>query len=101
MPSANSESTAFVFAGGGSLGAVEVGRLRELLDHGKHPTRVIGACAGAINGAYFAGQPDADGVARLAALWCQVRRRDIMPLTMRGLLALALSISPPRKRAAG
>jgi len=29
-----SQKTAFVFAGGGSLGAVQVGMLRELMRHG-------------------------------------------------------------------
>ena len=57
--------TAFVFAGGGSLGAIEVGMLRELLDRGVRPDCVIGASAGAINAAYFAGRPNAEGVAKL------------------------------------
>jgi NTE family protein len=83
--------TAFVFAGGGSLGAIEVGMLRELLDHGVRPGCVIGASAGAINAAYFAGRPDGDGVAMLELLWCRIRRRDIMPLTMLGLLEMMLS----------
>jgi NTE family protein len=83
--------TAFVFAGGGSLGAIEVGMLRELLDHGVRLGCVIGASAGAINAAYFAGRPDGDGVAMLELLWCRIRRRDIMPLTMLGLLEMMLS----------
>jgi len=83
--------TAFVFAGGGSLGAIEVGMLRELLDHGVRPGCVIGASVGAINAAYFAGRPDGDGVAMLELLWCRIRRRDVMPLTMFGLLEMMLS----------
>jgi NTE family protein len=82
--------TAFVFAGGGSLGAIEVGMLRELLDQGVRPGCVIGASAGAINAAYFAGRPDSDGVAMLELLWCRIRRRDIMPLTMLGLFQMML-----------
>ncbi|MGZ2748620.1 patatin-like phospholipase family protein [Burkholderia stagnalis] len=88
--SAHPETTAFVFAGGGSLGAIEVGMLRELLQHGERPDFVVGASAGAINAAYFAGQPDGDGVARLEALWCNIRRRDIMPFSMLGLLRTVL-----------
>ena len=42
--------TAFVLAGGGSLGAVEVGMLHALTEHGLRPDFVVGA----INGAYFA-----------------------------------------------
>ncbi|CAE6806870.1 patatin-like phospholipase family protein [Paraburkholderia domus] len=83
--------TAFVFAGGGSLGAIEVGMLRELLDRGVSPGCVIGASAGAINAAYFAGRPDGEGVAMLELLWRRIRRRDIMPLTMLGLLEMMLS----------
>ncbi|HIC7212069.1 patatin-like phospholipase family protein [Burkholderia stabilis] len=88
--SARPERTAFVFAGGGSLGAIEVGMLRELLNHGERPDFVVGASAGAINAAYFAGQPDGDGVAKLEALWCSIRRRDIMPFSMLGLLRTVL-----------
>jgi len=82
--------TAFVFAGGGSLGAIEVGMLRELLERGEYPGCVVGASAGAINAAYFAGQPDGGGVAMLEALWCKIRRQDIMPFSMLGLLAMIL-----------
>ncbi len=49
--------TAFVLAGGGSLGAVEVGMLHALTAHGVCPDFVVGASAGAINGAYFASDP--------------------------------------------
>ncbi|RZF24938.1 patatin-like phospholipase family protein [Paraburkholderia sp. UYCP14C] len=90
MNSPLSGLTAFVFAGGGSLGAIEVGMLRELLERGEHPGCVVGASAGAINAAYFAGQPDGGGVAMLEALWCKIRRQDIMPLSMLGLLAMIL-----------
>ena len=49
--------TAFVFAGGGSLGAVQVGMLRELTRHGLRPDFVVGSSVGALNAAYFAGAP--------------------------------------------
>ncbi|MFM0339873.1 patatin-like phospholipase family protein [Paraburkholderia fungorum] len=86
--------TAFVFAGGGSLGAIEVGMLRELLKRGEHPGCVVGASAGAINAAYFAGNPNVDGVAMLEALWCRIRRQDIMPFSMLGLLDMVLRRRP-------
>lgn len=72
--------TAFVFAGGGSLGAVEVGMLKALLTHGVHADFVVGASVGAINAAYFAGDPSAAGVARLEAVWRGIRRRDVFPM---------------------
>jgi NTE family protein len=80
--------TAFVFAGGGSLGAVQVGMLHALVANGLQPDFVVGSSAGAINAAYFAGAPDAAGVARLGQLWRSVRRKDIMPLSLRGMLAM-------------
>jgi NTE family protein len=47
------QQTAFVFAGGGSLGAVQVGMLRVLLAAGVQPDFIIGTSVGAINAAYF------------------------------------------------
>src|SRR6185437_7691449 len=57
--------TAFVFTGGGSLGAIQVGMLRALLACGVQPDFVVGASVGAINASYFAGAPNLDGVAML------------------------------------
>lgn len=82
--------TAFVFAGGGSLGAVEVGMLQALVEHGERADFVVGASAGAINAAYFAGQPDAAGVARLDRLWRGLTRRQVMPLGWRDWLRAML-----------
>ncbi|CAE6721986.1 hypothetical protein R69927_01281 [Paraburkholderia domus] len=86
--------TAFVFSGGGSLGAIEVGMLRELVNRGEHPGCVVGASAGAINAAYFAGSPNREGVAKLESLWCRIRRQDIMPFSMLGLLDMVLRRRP-------
>jgi len=82
--------TAFVFAGGGSLGAVEVGMLRELIRAEVRPDFVVGASAGAINAAYFAGAPDAKGVCALQALWCNIRRRDVMPFSITSLFRILM-----------
>ena len=51
------QSTAFVLAGGGSRGAVQVGMLQELVARGIRADRVFGASVGAINGAEFFGSP--------------------------------------------
>jgi NTE family protein len=59
--------TAFVFTGGGSLGAIQVGMLRTLLSHGVWPDFVVGSSVGAINASYFAAAPNLDGVARWSA----------------------------------
>jgi NTE family protein len=80
--------TAFVFAGGGSLGAVQVGMLRVLLAAGVRPDFVVGASVGAINASYFAGAPDAGGVAALARIWSGLRRADIFPFTLASAIGL-------------
>src|SRR5271166_5987811 len=76
------EKTAFVFSGGGSLGAIQVGMLRVLLSYGLKPDFVVGASVGAINASYFASAPDAECVARLERIWCGLRRADIFPFTL-------------------
>ena len=79
-PSA-SGPTAFVFAGGGSLGAVQVGMMQSLAKHGVHADMVVGSSVGALNGAYYAGDPSLKGVLRLADIWRSLRRRDVFPVT--------------------
>ena len=80
--------TAFVFAGGGSLGAIQVGMLRSLLAAGVQPDFVVGASVGALNASYFAGVPSAEGVAKLARIWSQLRRSDIFPLSLAAAFGL-------------
>jgi NTE family protein len=80
--------TAFVFAGGGSLGAIQVGMLRVLVSEGVQPDFVVGASVGAMNAAYFAGAPNAEGVARLAEIWFGLRRREIFPVTFKSAFGL-------------
>lgn len=72
--------TAFVLAGGGSLGAVQVGMPKALVERDVVPDLVVGASVGAINAAYLAGAPDPDGVAHLGRIWRRLRRRDIFPV---------------------
>ena len=88
--SAMTTKTAIVFAGGGSLGAVQVGMLRALVEANVRFDMVIGASVGAINGAYFAARPDSDGVQALAGFWRGLSKTDIFPLswfdTCRGLI---------------
>src|SRR3979411_440528 len=82
------EKTAFVFAGGGSLGAIQVGMLRVLLAAGVQPDFVIGSSAGAINAFYFAGAPNEEGIERLANIWSGLRGRDVFPFTFTSALGL-------------
>jgi hypothetical protein len=80
--SANPPKTAFVFAGGGSFGSVQVGMLRALLSHGVTADMVVGSSVGAMNAAYFAGMPTTEGVERLAGIWRSLRRKDVFPINV-------------------
>src|SRR5258708_38786908 len=77
--------TAVVLAGGGSLGAVEAGMLRALIQHGEKADFVVGASAGAFNGAYFAAEPTQAGVAKLEAIWRGLKREQIFPFRLQKL----------------
>jgi NTE family protein len=84
-------TTAFVLSGGGSLGAVQVGMLQALHDEGITPDLVVGASAGALNGAFVAGRGfTPDVLDELGRIWRGLRRQDVFPFTPRHhLLALA------------
>jgi NTE family protein len=71
--------TAFVLAGGGSRGAIQVGMLDELTERGIRADRVFGASVGAINGAVYAGNPTKEGIERMARIWGDVKGTDIFP----------------------
>jgi NTE family protein len=79
----SAKPTAFVLAGGGSLGAVQVGMLKALLKSGIKPDFVVGASVGAINGAYFAGSPHLPGVLELEKIWLAIRQSDVFPVSLR------------------
>ncbi|MGB8399330.1 patatin-like phospholipase family protein [Bradyrhizobium sp.] len=78
--------TAFVFAGGGSFGAIQVGMLHSLAAHGITADMVVGSSVGALNGAFYAGDPTLGGVQRLGTVWRGLQRRDVFPVTWRTLL---------------
>jgi NTE family protein len=80
--------TAFIFTGGGSLGAIQVGMLRVLLSSGVKPDFVVGASVGAINASYFVGAPNAAGVATLEQIWSGLRRADIFPFSLASAFGL-------------
>ena len=72
MPEAAPGRTAFVLGGGGLLGAVEVGMLRALFEHGVRPDLVLGTSVGALNGLVVASDPGPAAVERLLELWRSV-----------------------------
>lgn len=75
-----------MLAGGGSFGAIQVGMMHSLAKHGITADLVVGSSVGAINGAYYAGDPTLKGVLRLEAIWRGLKRRDVFPVTWRTML---------------
>jgi NTE family protein len=79
--------TAFVLAGGASLGAMQVGMLRALYEHGIAPDLLVGTSAGALNAAFVASRPQTVATAdALARVWRGLRRDDIFPINPRTLI---------------
>jgi NTE family protein len=78
--------TAFVFAGGGSFGAIQVGMLHALAAHGIVADVVFGSSVGALNGAYYAGMPTIEGIRQLETIWRGLHRRDVFQVTWRSVL---------------
>lgn len=86
------QRTAFVLSGGGSLGAVQVGMLRALVEAGVTPDFILGCSVGSINGAAFAADPTLRGVARLERIWRRLAEGDpdLMP---GGFIPLAVQLA--------
>jgi len=78
--------TAFVFAGGGSFGAIHVGMLHSLASRGITADMVVGSSVGALNGAYYAGNPTIEGIQRLETIWRGLHRNDVFPLTWKTMV---------------
>lgn len=85
---ATTPKTAWVLSGGGSLGAVQVGMLAELIAEGVRPDFIVGVSAGALNGAFLAHDPCADTVARMATLWSEITTREVLGLSWRSMLGM-------------
>lgn len=82
--------TAFVFAGGGSYGAIQVGMMHSLASHGVSADMVVGSSVGALNGAYYAGDPTLKGVLQLETIWRGLQRHDVFPITWWTLVGFLL-----------
>jgi NTE family protein len=55
--------------------------LKALTRLGVVPDLVVGASVGAINGTYFAMEPNEQGVERLERVWLRLRRANVFPLS--------------------
>jgi NTE family protein len=85
-PIDRTKKTAFIFAGGGSFGAIQVGMLHALAARGITADMVFGSSVGALNCAYYAGNPTLEGVSELETIWRGLRRRDVFQITWRTLV---------------
>jgi NTE family protein len=70
---------ALVLAGGGNKGAIQVGMLEVLAEHGFVPDMIFGASVGAVNGAAYAGDPTRRGAERLTEVWRGLTGEDVFP----------------------
>ncbi len=70
---------AFVLSGGGSLGAMQVGALRCLLERKLIPAIVVGCSVGAINASFLATAPTLAELDQAAQLWHSVTTERIYP----------------------
>lgn len=86
MANGTQSKTAFIFAGGGSFGAIQVGMLHALAAHGIQADMVFGSSVGALNSAYYASNPTLEGIRQLEAIWRSLRRRDVFQVTWRTAL---------------
>lgn len=70
--------TAFVLSGGGARGALQVGALRALLEHGERPDLIIGTSVGAWNGAWLAMGPTLERMETMARVWASVHPAQVL-----------------------
>jgi NTE family protein len=68
---------AVVLSGGGSLGAVQIGALRALLEAGVKPDVFIGCSVGALNAAALAIDPTLSRLHEIEEIWRSLDRRDV------------------------
>ena len=73
------DTVAFVFSGGGPLGALQVGMLKALYEHDLRPDLVVGTSAGALNATWTAFDPSPEGVQRLESTWRRMKDADLFP----------------------
>ena len=73
------DRSAFVFSGGGPLGALQVGALKALYEHGVQPDLVVGTSVGAINATFLAFNPGPEAPAEMERLWLAMTAQDLFP----------------------
>jgi NTE family protein len=82
----------FALSGGGNLGAMQAGGMRALVEAGIEPDLLTGSSIGALNAAYYATHPGADGCKALETAWSDLRRQDVfrfeLPRAIAGFVGL-------------
>jgi NTE family protein len=80
-------STAFVLAGGASLGSIEAGMVEALYEREIRADWLVGTSAGGLNASYLAGHEQSVATAHaLQEVWRDVRRGDVFPFRPRTFL---------------
>ncbi|UUY04065.1 patatin-like phospholipase family protein [Svornostia abyssi] len=83
--------TAFVLAGGASLGAIEAGMVEALYEREITPDYLVGASAGALNAAFLGGrEPTVATAHELQTIWRGLRREQVFPRHLRILIGGAI-----------
>lgn len=73
------DRVAIVLSGGGPLGALQVGSLKALFEHGIRPDIVVGTSVGALNAAFVAFNPTLEGMRRMERIWRTLGEDDLFP----------------------
>lgn len=81
MPQNEFERIAYVFQGGGALGAYQLGIYQALHEHKYLPNWMIGTSIGAINAAIIAGNKPADRIPKLQEFWHLISTRVLPGFT--------------------
>jgi NTE family protein len=84
---------AVVLSGGGSLGAVQVGALRALLEAGVRPDLLVGCSVGALNAAFLAVDPTTERLDELERLWRALDRNAVFGRGRRMLASQLLQVA--------
>lgn len=79
LSSRRRDKVAIVLSGGGPLGALQIGALRALFEHGIRPDIVTGTSVGALNAASLAFDPTPEGVAEMERQWRSLGEDDLFP----------------------
>jgi NTE family protein len=73
------DKVAFVFSGGGPLGALQVGAVRALFEANVVPGLAVGSSVGALNATFIAFNPTMGGSEGLTRIWTDLDENDLFP----------------------